>query len=407
MMDRRQLLRATGGLAGLAALGTAGCGSQSPSGDATLNFWSFYGEPFGAVLTKVFDRYSKANPGVKVNHRVIPFGDFNRTLLQAGSAGKLPDIALISALDTGTFAEAGIVQDITDRVEQWGEVDNYFKGGIDTTLHKGKRYGLPHVSDCYVLWCNTDLVKTPPQTWDELATTAEDLSKGDRYGLTLSAVKGVEGATAWVIRLLSAGGDVTKLDSEAGRTALRQWVDLVKTRGMSREVLTMVEDDAKDRFAAGKAAMMINSASYVNTLRTENPDLKWKVAKIPEDVQSATFLAQENLTITAGAKDPDAAWKLVAYLQKPDVLTKYLPERNKLPAREDLSSREPWSDDPVWQVFLDQLPSAWAPTGKTAQVSAEILTHVQGAIQAAVSGDKTVDAALAQAQQKIDGALEA
>ena len=406
MLNRRQFLMATGA-AGAAAL-TAACGDGGggSSGSGTLKFWSFYGEPFGAVLTKVFDRYSKANPGVKVEHRVIPFGDFNRTLLQAASAGKLPDIALISAFDTGTFAEAGILQDLTGRVEKWGESDQYFKGSIATTAYQGKTYGLPHLSDCYVLWYNTDLLSEPPATWEELGTVAKDLTKGNRYGIALSAVKGVEGATAWVIRLLAAGGDITKVDSDAGRTALQQWVDLVKDRGMSREVLTMVEDDVKDRFAAGQAAMMINSASYVNTLRDEHPDLKWQVAQMPKDARSATFLAQENLTITTGAKDPDAAWKLLTYLQEQDVLAKYLPERNKLPARQDMATRSPWSDDPVWKVFMEQLPSAWAPTGKTANKSAEILTYAQEAIQAAVSGDATVDQALAQAQKKIDGALD-
>jgi multiple sugar transport system substrate-binding protein len=406
MLNRRQLLTATG-LAGFAALGATACGGDggTGSGNTTLKFWSFYGEPFGATLTRVFDRYGKANPGVKVEHRVIPFGDFNRTLLQAASAGELPDIALVSAFDNGTFAEAGILQDLSARVEKWGQVDKYYKGSIQTTVYQGKRYGLPHVCDCYVLWYNTDLVDQPPATWDDLTTVAKRSGKGSRYGLTLSAVKGVEGATAWVIRLLAAGGDVTKVDTDPGRKALQQWVDLVKSRGMSREVLTMTEDDAKDRFAAGEAAMMINSASYVNSLREDKPDLKWQVAHIPTDAQPATFLAQENLTITKGAKDPEAAWKLLTYLQRPDVLAKYLPERNKLPARTDMSTRSPWSDDPVWKVFTEQLPSAWAPTGKTAINSAEILTYVQEAIQAAVSGDKTVDAALARAQQKIDGAL--
>ncbi|MGH3730812.1 MAG: ABC transporter substrate-binding protein [Micromonosporaceae bacterium] len=402
MVNRRQLLKATG-LAGLAASGAAGCGG-GPSGPTTLKVWSFYGEPFGATLSRVFDRYRKAS-GVKVEHRVIPFGDFNRTLLQAASAGKLPDIALISAFDTGTFAKAGILQDLTERVDDWGQLDQYFPGGIRTTEYKDKRYGLPHVCDCYVVWYNTDLVEVPPQTWDELAATAKKLSKGSRYGMALSAVKGVEGASAWVIRLLTAGGDITKVDSNPGRKALQEWVDLVKSRGMSREVLTMTEDDVKDRFAAGEAAMMINSASYVNSLLKEKPDLKWQVARIPDDAKPATFLSQENLTITSGAKDTDAAWELLTYLQKIPVLTKYLPERNKLPARKDVAAHPPWSGDVVWEVFMDQLPSAWAPTGRTAQVSAEILTYAQEAIQAAISGDKSVDAALAQAQQKIDGAL--
>ncbi len=89
-------------------------------------------------------------------------------------------------------------------------------------------------------------------------------------------------------------------------------------------------------------------------------------------------------------------------MQQPEVLNEYLPVRNKLPALRNVAAEPQWADDPVWSVFIEQLDSAWAPTGDLATNSAEIFTYVQEAVQAAVSGDSTVEDALAAAQAQID-----
>ena len=70
-----------------------------------------------------------------------------------------------------------------------------------------------------------------------------------------------------------------------------------------------------------------------------------------------------------------------------------------------MAAEPQWADDPVWSVFTSQLEDAWAPVGNVATNSAEILTYIQEAVQASVSGDSTIDEALAATQVKIDEAL--
>jgi multiple sugar transport system substrate-binding protein len=246
---------------------------------------------------------------------------------------------------------------------------------------------------------------TPPATWEELSTTAAALSGDNRYGLAVSAVEGVEGSTAYIIRLLATGTPVTEVNSDGGKEALQQFVDLVESGSMSPGVLGWIEDDVATQFSTGQAAMMINSATYVNFFRQEAPDLNWSLALLPEDEERVTFLSAENLTITTGSQNPDAAWDLMVWMQQPEVLNEYLPERNKLPALRNVAAEPQWADDPVWSVFIEQLDSAWAPTGDVAIHSAEIFTYIQEAVQAAVSGDSSVDDALAQTQDKIDAVI--
>lgn len=417
MLTRRDFLRTVGaGLAGATLLGAAGCGGGQQGGrgggggKVTLTFWHYYAGPTTKPLMDLLHRYEKSNPKVKVKARLIPFDDFNRTLLQSATGGNLPDIALVNAFDVQSFAKAGILQDLTSRAKKWGQGDKYFQTSWDTCLYEGKNYGLPHVVDDYVLWYNEDLLKKagvkPPDTWDELGNVARRLSEGKGYGFAASTIQGAEGATAWVIRLLASGGDVTNIDGAAGHAAMEQWVNLVKSGAMSREALNWSEDDVYNQFANGQAAMMINSATYVNVLKNEHPDLKWKVVLLPKAQKRATFLSSEDLTVTTGSQNVDAAWDLMTYMQKPKVLNKYLPERNKLPARKDVASKPPWSTDPVFSVFVKQLDQAWAPDGKIASQTNEILTDIQEAIQAAVGGNTGIDTALSRAQKKITSALK-
>lgn len=411
MLTRRDALKVGGaGLATATMLGSTGLPAMArQDAPVTLTLWHYYGGATTAALEALLQRYMDEHPGVIIEPRLVTFPDFNRTLLQSAAAGDLPDIALINAFDTQMLAEAGIITDLTERVTAWGGAENYYPGIYETSLWEGQNYGLPHLADCYVLWYNADTFTEaglePPATWDELSTVAAELSGDGRYGIAVSAVEGIEGATAYVLRLLATETEITDVNSEGGKVAMQQFVDLVEAGSMSPGILGWLEDDISTQFSTDQAAMMINSATYVNFFRKEVPDLNWSLTLLPMDKANTTFLNAEHLTITSGSEQADAAWDLMLWMQQPDVLNVYLPERNKLPALKNVAEEPQWADDPVWSVFTNQLNEAWAPTGDVAIHSAEILTYIQEAVQSAVSGDSSIDDALATTQGKIDEVL--
>ena len=384
--------------------------AQSEGGDAAsceqpITFWHYYGGVATAPLEKLLARYTEET-GVEVDPRLIPFGDFDRTILQSSVSNDLPDIALVNVFQIPQFAEAGLIQDLSAQIEAWGEQDQYYPDLWATVVYEDAPYGVPHVADAYALWYNTahfeEAGLEPPKTWDELQSAAEKLAGDGRFGIAMSLVKGVEGSTPLIIRHLSGGGEFADWDNEAGRETLAQLKALVDSGAMSQGALNWIEDDVYAQFTNEQASMIVNSASQVSIAREQFPELEWSVTPLPKDESSTTRLDSEALTITRDAECPEAAWELITWMQQPEVMNAYLPERNKLPVRKDVAEAPRWSEDEVFAAFIEQLGSAWAPKGDDALDAVEILTRIQEAGQAAISGAKTPEAAAADLQGRID-----
>ena len=390
--------------AGSGAAAPAEGGAAAPAaGATTIAWWDYMSDSNGAALDTQMGNYMAANPDVKVERTYIPFADLKQKLLQGAAAGQLPDVVIIDNPDHSSFAALGVFADVTDLVTAWGQESNYFPGPWASTVYQGKNYGIPDNSNCLVNWYNKDITEPagvqPPANWDELKAAAAALTEGERFGFAVSAVKSEEGTFQWLPFLWMTGEDLATLDSDGGRAALQLWVDLVNDGYMSPGILNWTQGDVKGQFENGLAAMMVNGPWQIPVLRQEAPDLNWDVVTLPVDKQGASILGGENTAIVKGTQNLDAAWKLLTWRQEPENLKAYLLEAGKLPSNAAMAQDAAWTGDPVLNVFVEQLkvakPRNYGPKYP------EISNAVQEMMQAAISGQKPVDAAVAEAAVKI------
>lgn len=402
-LSRRDVLKTVG--AGVAAASAFNASrsrrTYARQDSVTLTWWDYYtdGANNDAANAQIA-RYMEAFPNVKIERTSIPFADLKQKLLQGATAGQLPDIAIIDNPDHQAFAALGVLEDLTERVAAWGQGDAYFPGPWASTIFQEKNYGIPDNSNCLVLWHNTAFTGpaeiAAPTNWDELVAAAAALTEGDRFGLAVSGVKSEEGTFQWLPFLWETGEDIPTIDSEGGRAALQLWVDLVDSGSMSQGILGWRQADVLTQFQNGKAAMMINGPWQIPVLTESNPDLKWEVAVLPQQATSASILGGENYSIPKGGENIDAAWEFLMWTQLPENLKVYLGEAGKLPSRADLAEDQQWTGDPVLAVFIEQLKVA-KPRAYGDKYP-EISNAIQEAIQAAVSGQSDVAAALTKAQ---------
>ncbi|MCS6827249.1 MAG: sugar ABC transporter substrate-binding protein [Caldilinea sp.] len=395
--------------AGSSAAPSAGENVTPGASATTIAWWDYMGDANGAALDTQMAKYMETHPEVKIERTYIPFADLKQKLLQGAAAGQLPDVVLIDNPDHSSFAALGIFTDLTERVKEWGQESNYFPGPWASTLFQERNYGIPDNSNCLVNWYNKAFAEAtgvqPPTDWEELKEAAAALTQGERYGFAVSAVKSEEGTFQWLPFLWMTGEDLATLDSDGGRAALGLWVDLVNNGYMSRGILNWTQGDVKGQFVNGLAAMMVNGPWQIPVIKEEAPDLAWDVATLPAQKQGASILGGENTAIVKSSAHIDAAWQLLTWRQEPENLKAYLLQAGKLPSNAAMAQDAAWTGDPVLNVFVEQLkvakPRNYGPKYP------EISNAIQEMLQAAISGQKPVDAAVAEAQAKITPLLPA
>ncbi|MFI9586652.1 ABC transporter substrate-binding protein [Streptomyces sp. NPDC052236] len=415
-IDRRDFLRAAG--AGAVALGlggtAVGCGAGEPSAEGTpgptrtvtLTWWDYWDQPhFQRGINAVIKDVQEHVPGVTIRRRTFPFATLTDALTRGAFTGGLPDIAIVDNVAMNPLGGNGLLADLTHQVKEWGQADSYYEGPWDGCQVDGKTMGIPNNSNCLALYYNTDMLRSagvrPPRTWDELADSAHQLTRADRFGLALSAVRTEEGTFQFLPFLWQTGGDLDTFATD-GATALAFLHDLVDGGSMSRQCVGWTQQDVNAQFIAGRAAIQINGPWQIPTLKASR--LKWGVVPLPRGRTAATCLGGENWVVLKTSKHVDTAWQVIERTQQPATLVPYLDALGNLPARKDLATSGNWAKDPALKVFLSEL--AVAKPRLYGRHYADISLAVSEAEQAALTGAAGPEAAARSAAAKITRALE-
>ncbi|MFF0013676.1 ABC transporter substrate-binding protein [Streptomyces sp. NPDC005374] len=407
-LDRRDFLRTSGATAAAAALGVGAaltsC-SSTESGPVTLSWWDYFTlDNFQPGMNRLIKDIESGVPNVRIERRTFPFAELERQITLGAISGDLPDLAIVDNVAMNTLGGSGLLADLTARVDEWGQADQYYKGPWSGCQVDGKTLGIPNNSNCLALYCNTRLLKSagvePPTTWEDLASAAQKLSRGDRHGLALSAIKTEEGVFQFLPFLWQAGGDLDTFATH-GTTALSFLDELIAKGSLSEQCVGWTQQDVNTRFLNQRAAMQINGPWQIPALK--KADFDWNVVALPRDKAAATCLGGENWVVMASSKHVGKAWEVLQYTQRPSVLVPYLVAFGELPARKDLADRGSWASDPALRLFLSQLPLA-RPRQYGAHY-AEISQTVAEAEQAVLAGSASPSAAAKTAAAKIDKAL--
>lgn len=387
-----------------AANGQKAGAAEAPKEKAKLTLWYYYeNKPLQDTLAEIVKGFNASQQESEVAAEYVPFADFKKQLSIGLAASKLPDVVIIDNPDHAAYSAMGLFADITDKLKDWPDKDQYFEGPWKSCTLDGKVYGIPLGSNCLALYYNEEMLGkagvTPPQTWDELKAAAKKLTGNGITGLAISAPKNEEGTFQFMPWLLSTGATVETVGSPEGIKAFDLLAGMIKDGSMSKEVINWTQSDVLKQFQAKKVAMMLNGPWQVPSLQKDSPDLKWKVVLTPKDKQFSSVLGGENWGVVNG-KNVDSAVKFLMYAVKPELIKDYIGKFGYLPARKDAAADKQFTDDPVTKVFADELQYAMprGPHPKWPEVSNALST----ALQETLTLSKTPEAAAKDAQAKID-----
>ncbi len=384
---------------------SAGCSSTGENAEAAkeVKVWDYFTGKQQELYHELVDQYNQSQDRYKVVTEYIPFNEVKKQLSVGAAGAALPDAVFLDNVDNASFAAMGVLEDLTGRIETWGQTDQFYDGPLSSARYDGKYYGVPFASNALALFYNKDLLRAaglaePPKTWSELRKAAQKTSKGQTKGFAMSAVKSEESAFQFYPFLLSSGAELNHLQSEKAVSSLQFLTDLIKDGSMDKEVLNATQDDLARQFAAGRLAMMINGSWNIERLK-EAEQLDYGITFIPKDKTFASALGGENIAVVKG-KNADGAWDFITWLIDPKRLETLTAETGVFPPRKDiLEKSDRWKTDQHVKAFIPimDIASARGPSKDWPKMSEALQT----ALQEALSESKPPEDALKDAARKI------
>lgn len=383
-----------------------------------LRFWAMGRE--GEVVQQLMPAFEAENPGIRVTVQQVPWTAAHEKLLTAYVGESTPDVSQLGNTWVPEFVMLGALQPLDRWLAREGppEASSYFEGILETNILDDSLFGLPWYVDTRVLFYRTDLLAEAgfaelPQTWDGLREALRGMKAAmgpGRYPMLMPTdewpqplILGLQaGAT-----LLTPDGRRGAFRDEAFRRGFEYYV------GLYRDSLAQVVSSAEvsnlyQEFARGNIAMYMtgpwNIGEFERRLPAEVED-DWTTAPLPgPDGPGVSMAGGSSLVMFRQTEHPDAAWRLMAFLSRPEQQVRFYELTGDLPAVRSAWEARVLAENRHTAAFREQLERV-VPLPKVPEWE-NIATTVFQHGDRAVRGRVGIDEALEALDRDVDRLLE-
>jgi sn-glycerol 3-phosphate transport system substrate-binding protein len=291
----------------------------------------------------------------------------------------------------------------------------------------GKTWAIPFQRSTIVMYYNKALFKEagldpekPPVTWADTVAAAKKLTKADAggnvttWGLKIPST----GFAYWIFQgmttpndtlLMNSAGTQTYFDKPGAVEALQWWVDLSAKHKVSPAGVVEWGTTPKD-FLEQKAAMVWTTTGNLTNIRT-NATFPFGVAMLPAAKHPGSPTGGGNFYVFSktSPEQQQAAMTFIKWASEPARAAQWSIATGYVAVRPDA-----W-ETPEMKKYVQEVPAAAVARDQLKYSTAELSTHdnqrvtkaLNDNLQAALSGTKTPEAALKDAQRESDRILRA
>ncbi len=307
--------------------------------NVTLTYWGLWEDK--KVMQTVIAEFEKENPNIKIDYSKQDIKQYRERLVTRSNNNTGPDIFRFH--NSWQPMLSSLLAPIPKDVITSGDFKKtYYPVASDDLIKNGAIYGIPLEIDTLALYINTESfddvgIKEDPKTWEDFINIARRLTIIDQNGKIIKAgaamgtYDNISHAPDIVSMLFLQNGvnlfDINSTVEEAA-DALEFYTNFTKDQGG-------VWDDTLDNsilaFAKGDLAMCFGYSWDAFTIKSINPDLKYKVIPSPQLVTGKVAVASYWVEgVSQKSKHQKEAFKFLKFLAKKETQEKLFTEQAKL-----------------------------------------------------------------------------
>ncbi|MFQ6146815.1 ABC transporter substrate-binding protein [Streptomyces seoulensis] len=336
------------------------------------------------------------------------------TDLRSGDRSRF-DVLNIDVDWTSEFAAAGWIRPLP---RARFPLSSFLPPVVDTATYDGRLYAVPYVTNAGLLIYRKDILDEegvrPPRTWAELEHDAKTIAPAhglDGYagqllpyeGLTVNAAEAVYSAGGTI---LGDEGRRVTVDSAAARAGIGFLVSGVREGWIPRAALTYKEEESRQAFQDGRLLFLRNWPYAAASAKDSKVAGKIGVVPLPgPDGPGTSVLGGSNLAVTAHARHPDSAARLIAYLTSEPVQRQVLVKGSLPPVRAALYEDASLIGRFPYLPTLRAAVLSAAPRPKSPRYE-QVSLVVQAVVHDALTGRETPGQAVRRLARELDTASQ-
>ena len=419
----------------LAACAIAGLPTWAISAQATpVEVEFYYPVAVGGPITKVIDEmvadFEQSHPDVKI--KPVYAGSYQDSITKALTAykgGNPPQLAVLLSTDMFTLVDEDAIVPVdslikSEEEKQW--LGGFYDAFMQNSRTGGKTWGIPFQRSTIVMYYNKDLFKAAgldperaPQTWDEMVDYAKKLTRRDASGQVNQwgiAIPSGGSFAYWLFQamttpnnaiLMNEQGNEVYLDKPAVIETAQFWRDLSAKHNVMPSGTIEWGTTPKD-FLEKKAAMIWTTTGNLTNIRA-NADFPFGVAMMPKKVRGGSPTGGGNFYIFKDGTPAQqaAALKFAQWATSPEEAARWSIATGYVAV-----TPKAW-ETATMKAYAQKVPAAAVARDQLEVSVAEFSTHdnqrvtkvLNDALQAVLTGSKTAEVAMADAQREADRLL--
>lgn len=424
-------------------------GNGSEDNEGTVLTVATVNNPDMKIMQKLTKEHFEEETGISVEFVELPENDLRKKVTEDVALGDGAfDIVTISTYDTPIWAQNDWIETLSpqldalsDEEKEAYDLEDIFPTMRDALTYEDDLYALPFYGESTMLYYNKEIfedvgLEMPLHpTWDEVAEMARTIKdETGTPGIVLRGLPGWGEMMAPVTTMINAFGGAyydedwnAQLDSDNTLDAINFYVDLLNDAGQPGATSTGFTE-ALTVMSTGKAAMWYDATVAAGFL--DNPDdsdvvgnIGYAFAPTQEKEENTGGLYAWSLAIESASKNKDAAFEFIKWSTSKEYIELVgeeegwvvVPSGTRISTYENEQYQEaaPFSDmvlESILSVDYDN-PAVYPVPYVGAQYVAipefqSLGTEVSQQIAAAISGDKSVEDAMKEAQRLAEEAAK-